>query len=162
MNRLIFPLKADVALVTATQASTSLTAFEHANGWSLGAQQGLTAALSPPNHLSYIFDGYSARDRFGRNVSLHDMKNTYLHLYYCCRDANFGNSGFRVPPDAIIEPVYTGSEEAIAELTAIGVTGTYDPEASQAAVGDIRWTTEPCTQSRCIVGQFATSRGEIV
>jgi hypothetical protein len=162
MNRLMFPLKTDVALVTGIQASTLLTAYEHADSWSARAQGALTAAVAQPNHFNYTFDGRLVRDRLGFTRSLHDLKNTYRHLYYWSSHPNFRRNDWRLPPAAIYEPVYVGLAEMLTELTAVALPGTYDPEVPQTGTSTVRWTTAPCVESRCIAGLLANSPGEIV
>ena len=163
INRMVFPIPDDHALVTAIQASNLYTAFDHANEYSHFVFTGTTALLTPSNRYNYLLDGVSVLDRYWLPYSLHDLKIAYKKLYYWSILANFRRNEWRLPPDAVLRNVFAGSAEALAEVEAVAVGNPYNPANSVDENAAFGWSVVPCVSGcRSIQISFGDLRDEVI
>jgi hypothetical protein len=163
INRMVFPIPEDQALITAIQASNVYTAFDHANAYSHFVLAGTTAALTPSNRYNYLLDGISVVDRYWHRYSLHDLKTGYKKVYYWSTMGNFRRNEWRAPPDAILRNLFVGSAEKLAEVEAVAMPNSYDPIVPSDENSILGGSVGGCAIScRNVQISFGNSRDEVI
>lgn len=168
INRMIFPMPEDHALITAIPASNLYSAFDHANEYSHFVHAGPTAAITPRNRYNYpLDDGSSVVDRYSHRVLLRNLKMEYKHLYYWSSPVNFHKyqmvDQWRAPPDAILRNLFVGSAEMLAEVEAVIIPNPYDPNRSVDENASLGWSDGQCaTGCRSVQISFDDLRAAII
>src|SRR5215467_5377240 len=163
INRMVFPIPENQALMTAIQASNVYTAFDHANVYSHSVHMGQTASLTPSNRYTYLLDGRTVVDRYGLQISLTDLKMRYKKLYYWSAISNFRRNEWRVPPDAVLRNLFVGSAEALAEVEAVALPNSYNPARSADESAAFGWSVAGCAAGcRSVQISFGGLRDEVI
>jgi len=140
------------AIVTAIPASNIPTALYHALQTSRSLHWESVAAVLPPNHYNYGFDGVHAYTHRYHAVSLSELQEMYDQVFFWTTRTNFAQGEWGLPIEAVWQDIQVAAFERLSQLEALAIQERFDarlPPEKNAARG---WTISACTAGAVCLG----------